>query len=215
MVKVITDATTDHPAGATSNANVQVVSGVLILDAVPDFGFGSTAAGSTAKLANNDAIGTGEDGNNAGLLQVTDARANAGSTMGFNLTANLGGFNKLDGSTVGDAVTTTDPFILTMNPEELTNADGDNISTDGVSKTKTETAALASQGKDAGAQDVISLAAGSYKEGQISANFNTPESAKLAVPSIDGSNGDYTKPSAQSYTSAITWVLTATPAVKA
>lgn len=69
------DGATYGSATAESNANVTVVSGILTLDAVPDFGFGNAASGTTVSLKSNEATGDAQDGNDSGLLQVTDSRA--------------------------------------------------------------------------------------------------------------------------------------------
>ncbi|MFH5810808.1 WxL domain-containing protein [Companilactobacillus sp. FL22-1] len=68
------DGKTVGTATAQSNANVNVVSGILTLDSVPDFGFGTAAAGSTVNLKSNEYDEKAEDSQGQGLLTVTESR---------------------------------------------------------------------------------------------------------------------------------------------
>lgn len=60
-------------ATATSDAQVGVVADMLTLDAVPDFNFGNAIPGQPARLHSNQGA-TPDDGNNRGLLQISDSR---------------------------------------------------------------------------------------------------------------------------------------------
>jgi len=116
-------------ASATSNASVQVVNGVLVLDKVPDFNFGAAASGSVKGLADNsrgtsttteeNTDGTAPiDGNDEGSLQVIESRAGLG---GFNVTAALGQFKDAEGTAAASTATTGNKdFILHLSPADMT-----------------------------------------------------------------------------------------------
>jgi hypothetical protein len=94
-----------------SDATVKVQEGFLTLDAVPDMNFGLTAQSKTANknlpLINNQGL-ISDDGNDSGLLKVTDSRtATSGDdgstvTMPWQLTATLGDFANVDGTVVAN-----------------------------------------------------------------------------------------------------------------
>ena len=212
------DGATYGSATAESNANVTVVSGILTLDAVPDFGFGNAASGTTVSLKSNEATGDAQDGNDSGLLQVTDSRAaqadgaegstvKKGDTTGFSLQAQLGAFSTADAPQATDA-TLLQKFVMTLNPQELVDGTGESAST-GATALKTDSAEITSDSKNA---TVMNPAAGSYKVGTVAATFNAANNgATLSVPAGLTKN-DASNPSAQSYKSVITWTLNANPA---
>lgn len=94
-----------------SDATVKVEEGFLTLDAVPDMNFGLTAQSKTANknlpLINNQGL-ISDDGNDSGLLKVTDSRTSTSgeegstttTTMPWQLTATLGDFANVDGTAV-------------------------------------------------------------------------------------------------------------------
>lgn len=96
-----------------SDATVKVEEGFLTLDAVPDMNFGLTAQSKTANknlpLINNQGL-ISDDGNDSGLLKVTDSRTStsgeegstATTTMPWQLTATLGDFANVDGTAVAN-----------------------------------------------------------------------------------------------------------------
>ena len=96
-----------------SDATVKVEEGFLTLDAVPDMNFGLTAQSKTANknlpLINNQGL-ISDDGNDSGLLKVTDSRTSTSSadgsttttTMPWQLTAMLGDFANVDGTAVAN-----------------------------------------------------------------------------------------------------------------
>lgn len=96
-----------------SDATVRVQEGFLTLDAVPDMNFGLTAQSKTANknlpLINNQGL-ISDDGNDSGLLKVTDSRTSTSSadgsttttTMPWQLTAKLGDFANVDGTAVAN-----------------------------------------------------------------------------------------------------------------
>ena len=96
-----------------SDATVKVEEGFLTLDAVPDMNFGLTAQSKTANknlpLINNQGL-ISDDGNDSGLLKVTDSRTSTSSadgsttttTMPWQLTAKLGDFANVDGTAVAN-----------------------------------------------------------------------------------------------------------------
>ena len=96
-----------------SDATVKVEEGFLTLDAVPDMNFGLTAQSKTANknlpLINNHGL-MSDDGNDSGLLKVTDSRTSTSgeegstttTTMPWQLTATLGDFANVDGTAVAN-----------------------------------------------------------------------------------------------------------------
>lgn len=190
-------------AEATSDANVTVISGILTLDKVPDFGFGTAAAGSKVDLQNND--GDSVDGNDSGILQVTDSRQDsANKTAGFDLAAQLGTFNHKD-ATSGDNTPASGDFFLALKPVQLTTSTNAN---DVIQGQKTQDVTL--KAGDSTNQNVMSLEPGDYSNGAIIAQFaaktGEPNSnATLAVPS---EAGNAKEASAVSYHADITWTLT-------
>ena len=190
------DGSTVGSATATSNANVNVVSGILTLDAVPDFGFGTAAAGTTVNLKNNNAssTSTAEDSQNQGLLSVTESRAGA---PGFTLGAVLGQFTS--------GTESANDFELTLAPTALLDDEGNNVSTG--ADLKTDEATLKSDGKTSG--QIMNLTAGKYNTGAINASFTAAD--KNAKLKVSGSATGAKEASSKSYDSTITWTLTAKP----
>lgn len=96
-----------------SDGTVKVEEGFLTLDAVPDMNFGLTAQSKTANknlpLINNQGL-ISDDGNDSGLLKVTDSRTSTSgeegstttTTMPWQLTATLGDFANVDGTAVAN-----------------------------------------------------------------------------------------------------------------
>lgn len=96
-----------------SDATVKVEEGFLTLDAVPDMNFGLTAQSKTANknlpLINNQGL-ISDDGNDSGLLKVTDSRTSISgadgstttTTMPWQLTSTLGDFANVDGTAVAN-----------------------------------------------------------------------------------------------------------------
>ena len=96
-----------------SDATVKVEEGFLTLDTVPDMNFGLTAQSKTANknlpLINNQGL-ISDDGNDSGLLKVTDSRTSTSgeegstttTTMPWQLTATLGDFANVDGTAVAN-----------------------------------------------------------------------------------------------------------------
>lgn len=204
------DATTATygTATATSNANVNVISGILVLDAVPNFGFGSGASGSTVALnPNQTTSGTGVDGNDEGTLQVTDARADktTSATKGFALNATLGAFT----DSTGKALTAGgSDFTLNLTPQSIVDGTGKNVTT-GATDVTTNATALKSDDSAATAS-VMSPKAGSYNVGTLKAAFDSAKAASLVIPKgVDGA--DNSTPSTKAMQSMITWTLNADP----
>lgn len=75
----------DGSAQGISEALVKITAGYLTLDAVPDFNFGTVTAGAKAATQNFSGV-INDDGNNTGILQITDGRSTNGSN-GYKLTA--------------------------------------------------------------------------------------------------------------------------------
>lgn len=205
----------------TSTVTVNVLSGILTLDAVPDFNFGSMMIGSTAKLASNTVdlddgfnsdsaagdVTSGADGNSAGTLQMTDSRNTSGSDNmpGFVLTAKMG---QLVNSTSDDDSIALNA-ILNLSSIPLVDSNDENVSNT-ESNLSTEKAAITSDGNSA---TVIKMTKGSYRPGVIKAKFNTPDSASLTIPK-DGQSVTTSKdPSSKNVNAVVTWTLSANPTV--
>ncbi|WP_164508333.1 WxL domain-containing protein [Companilactobacillus kedongensis] len=199
-------------AQAFSDANVTVIDGLLTLDKVPDFGFGTAAAGGPAVDLQNNSSTIKDDGNDSGILQVTDSRtdknaaaSNTTKTAGFNVTAQLGNFKATNGTPAEGF--DGSGFILNMNPVQLTSSTNAN---DVIQGANSETASLVSG--DTKDTPVMALDAGSYSKGAIIAQFGAktgePNSdVQLKVPSTAAGKDS---PSSISYNSIITWTLTPT-----
>lgn len=198
---------------ATSDVTVNVLSGILTLQAVPDFNFGSMMQGTTAKLKSNEVDGLkeaddtnktyGYDGNNSGLLQIVDSRNNLVDMPGFSLTAQIG---KLQ---TDDAATSL-PAILTLGALPLVDGDNNNISTTSTDR-KTMVGSTGSENGENAAYDttVIDLQKGQYRAGLIQASFTTPDSASLEIPGT----GNNSQQSAKKMNAIVTWTLNAKPTV--
>lgn len=202
---------------ATSLATVNVKTGYLGLNFVPDLHFTNSFAGGNANLFDNERngyVGTEWiDGNNTGMLQVQDSRTAAGAsaasgsivTNGWNLKLKLGDFvanNRGIGSAVGSG------WALKMNRGEGASrivAKG----TPSFDPFEGNTAILAPDGSDAAATP-ITVTSGNevtfWKAnpntgvGQTSAKYDQPTSATLSIPK-GISDGAYYAP--------LTWTLTA------
>ncbi|WP_166667243.1 WxL domain-containing protein [Companilactobacillus nuruki] len=185
-------------ATAESNANVKVINGLLVLDQVPDFGFGTAALGSTVNLNNNKYDDQATDSENASAVKVIESRQNQpGFTLGAQMTAFKSGSD-------------SQAFVMTLNPTDLVDDNGDNVSTVTGTSLKTDEAQItAGTTSDT---TIADLAKGSYKNGTISADYSKATSAKLNLVTNPASNGgDPSKASVKSYNSTITWTLTAKP----
>lgn len=190
------DGKTVGTATAQSNANVNVVSGILTLDAVPDFGFGTAAAGSTVNLKSNDYDEKAEDSQGQGLLTVTESREAA---PGFDLSASMTKFN--------DGTADADGFVMTLDATPLKDDSGANVAVAGTKALESLPATIKADGS--AGPNVISLGAGKYNTGAINASF-TPD-AKNAHLTVGGTPTGAAKASSKSYNSTITWTLKATP----
>lgn len=216
-------------AAAYSNASVNVVSGVLVLDQVPDFNFGAAASGSVKGLVDNskgtqpdteenDKGTAAIDGNAQGNLQVIESRD---KLTGFTVSAALGDFTDASGAAVKGNGTGTEEngsaFILNLKPANMTLNGKDykngnvNYQTEKANITATtndpdETAAQ----PGAGAAKVMNVAEGDtgYTTGTYAAALNTSDLVSLTVPSGIGKAGSQ---SVQSLNSTITWTLATTP----
>ncbi|WP_338231851.1 WxL domain-containing protein [Companilactobacillus muriivasis] len=214
-----TDTTTTTDAGtpATSTVSVNVLSGILTLEAVPDFNFGTMTVGSTGKLKNNTAStdgftldnGTntsvataGRDGNSDGLLEVVDSRNSLKTMPGFTLSASMG---QLKNTMLNEDDPSLDA-ILHLNPVPLLDDENNNVSSTGTDL-KTDKASISSA--DGNTVPIMNMTPGSYNGGLIKATFNTPDSASLEIPGT----GNNTKVSSKKMNAVVTWTLNAAPAV--
>lgn len=214
------DDTTTTDKEAQSTVTVNVLSGILTLDAVPDFSFGSMMIGSTAKLASNTVdtsdfntdgsqgtLTAGKDGNSDGVLQMTDSRNTSGSDNmpGFTLTASMGKLHESELGNADNALTA----ILNLSAIPLVDNDNENVSNT-ESNLYTKDAAITS---DTNTATVIQMEKGKYRPGIIKAKFNTPDSASLTIPK-DGQTVTASKdPSAKKMNAVVTWTLSANPSV--
>ncbi|WP_368790651.1 WxL domain-containing protein [Companilactobacillus farciminis] len=204
------DSATGDGTTASSNVSVTVLSGILTLEAVPNFNFGSLMANSTGKLKSNttDTTGftngttAGIDGNDDGLLEVIDSRNMTSDMPGFTLTASMGPLKTIDTDTSADL-----DAILYLSAIPLLNGDQQNVSNSS-KDLSTQAATIDSTKQDAPAT-VMNLEKGSYNAGIVSAKFNTPDSAKLHV----GGTNNGTEQSSKKRNAVITWTLSAKPSV--
>ncbi|WP_307994443.1 WxL domain-containing protein [uncultured Weissella sp.] len=129
-------ATSETPNDASgsvsgsSDAAVEGKSGYLTLDAVPDMNFGMTAQSSKATknipLVNNQGL-IDDDGNDSGLLSVTDSRSQVSedgkttTTMPWQLTATLGSFSAVKGDT---ALSDSSTWGINLKQKTGTNSNG-------------------------------------------------------------------------------------------
>ena len=197
----------DGEATATSNAAVKVVSGVLVLNEVPDFNFGNAVSGQTKNLVDNtkDGNAVGTDGNSEGNLSVLESR-DLTKAGGFQLQAQLGNF--VDASTGKDQTLTTSPFTLNLAAQSIT--DGQNP----ITGLNTSAVGLTSGGA---ANTVMSVTpdSTSYKDGEYLATY------KSSGESADGKSGANlvitsdipaaSQGKVSSLNAPITWTLTALP----
>ncbi|WP_334332147.1 WxL domain-containing protein [Companilactobacillus sp. HBUAS59544] len=192
-------------ATAQSNANVTVQTGLLTLDAVPDFGFANAAEGTEVALDNNNYDNEGADSQAKGKLTVTESRENQ---PGFVLSAAITAFgvNKTDEAT---GKTSVDPasaksYILHLTPAELKNDTGENVGT-GLKTNEVNISGtdVATAGTSA---DVMDLASGTYASGPINASFTADDNdAFLNLKTADANKNS----GAKSYNATITWTLNA------
>lgn len=195
-------------ATAISNASVKVVSGVLVLNQVPDFNFGSAVAGQTKNLVDNTKDSTtaqGQDGNAKGELSVLESRDLSKAT-GFNLQAQLGNF--VDASTKATQTLTTTPFTLNLAAQEIT--DGQNP----ITGLKTNAVALKSAGSADTVMNVSKDANGaSYKDGEYLATFKAADGTNDAGASllIPGDIPAASTGKVSTLNAPITWTLTTKP----
>lgn len=187
-------ATDAQKADAESEASVQVVSGFLSLDAVPDFSFGRAVAGKTANLLNGQSV-IDNDGNQEGLLQITESRNASGTATppaginnGFNLSAQLGSFSRTDGST-------NDKFKLNLTSQPLRSVNDGSL----VASLKSDAATLTSNGKSA---NILSATKEDNLMGSYKVLFNTNDSASLFVP-----EDAKTENAVSHWKGVITWTL--------
>lgn len=187
------DGSTVGEATGQSNVNVNVLSGVLSLSAVPDFGFGSGAAGTTVNLLDNNADGIGEDGNAEGNLSVIDSRD---TQSGFTVAAQLGDF------TTGDPAVKASGFQLQLNPVAMSNS----ASNSNLNNFNTLQGVTNDSGQSTTVMNALS---GAYKKGTVTAQFKDAADAALYIPNAAGSaTGTST---AKAYKGTVTWTLTTKP----
>jgi len=212
-----TDAT-NTPVSST--VSVTVLSGILTLEAVPDFNFGTMTVGSTGKLKSNtvstdgfmldngtntSSATAGRDGNSDGLLEVVDSRNSLEKMPGFTLSASIGNLNQMMSSD-----DPTLPAILHLSSVPLLDDENNNVSATGTDL-KTEKASTSSPlatGGTATSATVMNMLPGSYNGGLIKATFNTPDSASLEIPGTSNN----TNTSSKKMNAVITWTLNAAPA---
>lgn len=216
-----TGDTTTTNAGdpASSNVSVTVLSGILTLEAVPDFNFGAMMQGTIAPLKTNTVDTSGfntdgstsataaKDGNDAGLLEVIDSRNDMKTMPGFTLSASI---SKLNPSTA-NAKDASLRAILHLSAMPLLNGDNDNVSTSSKDLTTEKTSIDSGETGNENTMPVMALEAGSYNGGVIKANFNTSDSASLELPDSGTAS---TEASAKKMNSIVTWTLSTKPVVK-
>lgn len=195
-----------------SNANVKVADGVLILDAVPDFGFGTAAIGSKVNLQSNDYDTKEADSTKSDAVKIIESRKTA---AGFQLSAGITGFSS------SDSAAAVQPFTLTLGKTALVDGDGANVTTASTGSAANDDlystpGSISGTDKDTTGTSatLMDLKAGSYKTGVINASF-APGDKNVSLDLSKGTAINGSTPSVKSYNAKITWTLTATPTVKA
>ena len=180
-------------ATAQSDANVKVIDGFLVLNNVPDLGFGVAIAGNTVKLHDGNSM-RDDDGNAQGILEVVDSRK-TDSANGFTVTASLGQFTDSNNSafTTGSDGSS---FVLTLNRvgvQQYEQFDGEGTK-GGLELTAGDTTknsgTVLQTGKNSRGTHTFK-----YQKASDEATLSVPASAK-----------------ADEYSAAITWTLIPTPA---
>ena len=180
------DQTPANSATAQSDANVKVIDGFLVLNSVPDLGFGVAIAGHTVNLHDGNSMRR-DDGNDQGNLEVVDSRT-AAKANGFTVTANLGNFADSKNKVYNQDGSATDNFVLTLN----------NV---GVAQnTEFGGESTITQSLTAGKSDVKNIVqAGTNSRGTHTFHYNSSSSdATLSVPA---------GVAADEYSASITWSL--------
>ena len=173
-------------ATAQSDANVKVIDGFLVLNNVPDLGFGVAIAGNTVKLHDGNSM-RDDDGNAQGILEVVDSR-DGENANGFTVTANLGKFADSKNSEFTPGTDGAN-FVLTLNhigvlQHEQFGGEG----------TITESLTAG----DSAAKNVVQ--AGTNSRGTHTFKYTkATDQATLSVPAAA---------KADEYSAAITWTLT-------
>lgn len=202
----------------SSTVSVTVVSGILTLDAVPDFSFRAVDGAKVGLTSNttdntNNSAGAAtanngdSDGNNTGLLQVTDSRVsldNNGGTQsaGFTLGASISSLQPFDSS--NKAIS---GFSLTLNPQALIDDQGNTVDPRNATTVFSKKAVLSDN--NTSDTNVLDLKPDEYKPGVVSAIFSQfTDGASLYLPkgSTDASGKSESK-----YNAVITWTLTPKP----
>ncbi|TGD23552.1 hypothetical protein EGT49_05740 [Companilactobacillus suantsaicola] len=212
----ITYSANDAADSKTSTVTVTVLSGILTLDAVPDFNFGTMSKGTTVKLKNNTADtdgfttdsdtganNAGIDGNSDGYLQVTDSRnlTDPSKMPGFQLSASIGKLNIASNETSESL-----DAILHLSALNLVDDENNNVTN---SDTLLKTKAVDISSVDGNDQTVIDMKSGTYNPGVIRAKYNTPDAASLTIPN----DGTGSTKSSKNMNAVVTWTLTASPSV--
>ncbi|WP_334331815.1 MULTISPECIES: WxL domain-containing protein [unclassified Companilactobacillus] len=210
------ESNADESNQKTSTVTVTVLSGILTLDAVPDFNFGTMSKGTTVKLKNNtantDGFTTGSDdgsdnagidGNSDGYLQVTDSRnlTDPSNMPGFQLSASIGKLNIASNETSESL-----DAILHLSALNLVDDEDKNVTN---SDTLLKTKAVDISSVDGNDQTVIDMKSGTYNPGVIRAKYNTPDAASLTIPN----DGTGSTKSSKNMNAVVTWTLTASPSV--
>lgn len=180
------DQTPGNSATAQSDANVKVIDGFLVLNSVPDLGFGVAMAGNTVKLHDGNSMRR-DDGNDQGTLEVVDSRS-AESANGFTVTASLGQFANAQNvnfdNSKGNFVLTLNNVGVSQQNEFAAESTKGGLSLTAGDPSKNSGTVLQAASKSRGTHTFV------YK--------NTTDNATLSVPA--GAEAD-------EYSASITWSL--------
>ena len=183
------DQTPANSATAQSDANVKVIDGFLVLNSVPDLGFGVAIAGNTVKLHDGNSMRR-DDGNDQGTLEVVDSR-DGENANGFTVTASLGQFANTQNVNFD---TSKGNFVLTLNNVGV--AQQKEFGAESTIKGLSLTAGDADATKNSG---TVLKAAANSRGTHTFVYRNTTTDATLSVPA--GAAAD-------EYSASITWTLT-------
>ena len=176
-------------ATAQSDANVKVIDGFLVLNSVPDLGFGVAIAGNTVKLHDGNSMRR-DDGNDQGTLEVVDSR-DGENANGFTVTASLGQFANTQNVNFD---TSKGNFVLTLNDVGV--AQQKEFGAESTIKGLSLTAGDEDATKNSG---TVLKAAANSRGTHTFVYRNTTTDATLSVPA--GAAAD-------EYSASITWTLT-------
>ncbi|EKK20471.1 WxL domain-containing protein [Fructilactobacillus florum] len=177
---------TKGSVSADSNAHVDVMTGYLTLESVPDLNFGASAQSATNQTQN---LLNNNTGNNQNHIKVTDSRATT-ALNGWTLDASLGNFKDATTGNVAPA-----GWTMGLNNDHVVNSQNSAVMAN---------RATITSGNTSGAN--VLYAANGQGAGSTTVDYNpstSPVGVKSASLEVPGNTA------VGSYNAPITWTLTA------